>query len=193
MIDRRDSHHSGQYHFDIGDFIDPTESLRQQVSDRDQRHYSFVLNQVGFGHIFIKTVPISNQGFVLYETPKPTIREITKDEMLNTLPAIYLALYVFPWLPYHSKFQISEDDNSCNTPLACHLELPDLPIFTSYGRYGGKPREGGRDDETLWIEFKHWNLNGDEDLPIHIPQNPEFYALKAQFIDLERPRLISRD
>lgn len=178
-----------RHHFDVGQKVDLSKCMKRQTGG-----YTFYLNDVGITHLFINTNAIAEKGFVLYESDKPLVRNLTLDEMLNKFAAVTMSTYVFDGCDYYGTFQPNPIDNrdaeQVSTILRYRIHFPGGVTFYSDGTDIRPAMSLGTQDRTLRWTCEKWCLQGNENLPIYLPNNPEYFTMEPEFIKLEEPVLI---
>lgn len=192
--------HAWRHHyFNVGKPVDLSRAAWRQVGERWDGYY-FHVDDLGLVHLFLNRYALG-KGFVLDENFKPTVREVTLDEMLHQLTALTMSAYVFDGGEHYKGFQPNPVDNSdiedVSTCLEARIHFPGGLTFRSHGTSIDPARESGSQDRTLRWFFETWCLDAEENLPIYLIKNPEHFKerpelIKPEFVKLERPASIRR-
>lgn len=201
MVNRRETiaDHAWKNHSTTVDKpMDLSHATPKYIGDRFDG-FSYYVDGLGFVHLFLNMNPIDKKGFVLDENYKPTAREVSVDEILNQFPALTMSVYVFEGGDYYKNFQPnpveSRGAKEILTELEAKIHFPNGLTFHSPGAAVHPAMAKGPQDRTLRWTFERWNLEDDENLPIYLTQNPEFFKehtelIKPEIVKLERPEII---
>lgn len=201
MVNRRETivDHAWRNHSTAIDKpMDLSRATPKYVGDRFDG-FSYYVDSLGLVHLFLNMNAIDKNGFVLDRNYKPTVREVSVDEILNQFPALTMTIYVFDGGDYYGSFQPnpieSRDAKEISTKLEARIHFSNGLTFHSPGTAIHPAMSKGPQDRTLRWTFERWNLECDENLPIYLTQNPEFFKertelIKPEIVKLEHPEII---
>lgn len=184
----------------VGEPMDLSRAGWRYAGERWDGYY-FYIDNLGLVHLFLNTNPIDMKGIVLDNNFKPTVRELTVDEVLYQYAAVTMSAYIFDGGDYYQNFQPNPVDNPDEkeflTSLGARIHLPGGLTFRSNGNAIGPAMETGPKDRTLRWAFERWCLRKDENLPVYLPYDPDYFIahpeiIRPEFVKLEKAAPIKR-
>lgn len=182
-------HHSGV----VGEPFDLIEASWRMIGS-EWGGYTFYIDELGLVHMSLALNPIDKNGFVI-EDGIVNLRETSTEELLSTLPALTMSVYVFEGGDCYQDFQPNPIDSDgvkpVTTPLQARIILPEGVFYSSGSNIFPHVTEPKGEKSLRWV-FERWSLNGGEDIPIYLSKPVEFYRdnpqeIRPEFFRLEKP------